>query len=96
MLFPDLAHRGTHRLQTIWGLFAVPVLVVIALVAFGGPHPASTNASLFAAIAGVVALIDFGSAVLHVFHPFTRDVYDLEGLWRDAPRLLLEPRATGS
>jgi len=61
VLLPDLAHRGTHRLQTIWGLFAVPVLVVIALVAIGGPHPPSTNVSLFAAIAGVVALIDFGS-----------------------------------
>lgn len=39
----------------------MPVLVMIALVAIGGPHPPSANASLFAAIGGVVALIDFGS-----------------------------------
>ena len=61
MSLPDLAHRGTHRLQRAWGLFVLPVLVVIAVVAIGGPHPQSSNASLFAAIVGVVALIDFGS-----------------------------------
>ena len=38
---------------------------------------------------GQWALIDFGSVVVHVFHSFTREVYDLEGLWQRAPRLAL-------
>ena len=39
---------------------------------------------------GQWALIDFGSIVVHVFHQFTRQVYNLEEMWRDAPRLPLE------
>ena len=35
---------------------------------------------------GQWALIDFGDVIVHVFHQFTRDVYDLEDMWRDAPR----------
>ena len=61
MSLPDLAHRGMRRLQRIWGLFVAPVLVAIAVVAIGGPHPQSANATLFAAVAGLVALIDFAS-----------------------------------
>jgi ribosome-associated protein len=30
---------------------------------------------------GQWALIDFGNVILHVFHPFTRTLYDLETLW---------------
>ncbi|MBJ18788.1 MAG: ribosome silencing factor [bacterium] len=35
-------------------------------------------------------LIDCNDAVVHVFDPETRVQYDLERLWRDAPRLDLE------
>lgn len=32
-------------------------------------------------------LVDFGSVVVHVFDEQLRGFYDLDGLWRDAPRL---------
>ncbi|HUC37405.1 MAG TPA: ribosome silencing factor [Acidimicrobiales bacterium] len=32
-------------------------------------------------------LMDYGDFVVHVFHEDTRDYYDLERLWGDAPRL---------
>ena len=32
---------------------------------------------------------DFGSVVVHVFHPEKRALYRLEDLWNDAPRLSL-------
>jgi ribosome-associated protein len=32
-------------------------------------------------------LLDFGDVVVHVFYHPVRAFYDLEGLWRDAPRL---------
>jgi len=35
-------------------------------------------------------LIDCNDAIVHVFDPETREQYDLERLWRDAPRLDLE------
>jgi ribosome-associated protein len=42
---------------------------------------------------GQWALIDFGAVVVHIFHQFTREVYDLETLWRDAPRLPVHVQA---
>lgn len=35
-------------------------------------------------------LIDCNDAIVHVFDPETREQYDLERLWRDAPRLELD------
>lgn len=36
---------------------------------------------------GQWALVDFGDVILHVFNPDMRQEYDLERIWRDAPRL---------
>ncbi len=35
---------------------------------------------------GQWAIIDCGAVVVHVFHQFARDVYDLESLYMNAPR----------
>ncbi len=32
-------------------------------------------------------LLDFGSVVVHIFYDYVRDIYDLEGLWSEAPRI---------
>ena len=32
-------------------------------------------------------LLDYNDIIIHIFHRETRDYYDLEGLWHDAPRL---------
>jgi ribosome-associated protein len=39
---------------------------------------------------GQWTLIDFGDAVVHVFHHPRREYYDLESLWSDAPRVPIE------
>ena len=36
-------------------------------------------------------VMDYGDAVLHIFYEPVREVYDLEGLWAEAPRLEPEP-----
>ena len=38
----------------------------------------------------VWVLLDYGSLVIHIFQPETREYYDLDGLWMEAPRLPLE------
>jgi ribosome-associated protein len=35
-------------------------------------------------------LLDFGDVVLHIFYHPVREVYDIEGLWIDAPRIALK------
>jgi ribosome-associated protein len=35
-------------------------------------------------------LLDFGDVVLHVFYHPVREIYDIEGLWIDAPRVELQ------
>lgn len=34
-------------------------------------------------------LLDYGNVVIHIFLQSERDFYDLEGLWRNAPRIAL-------
>jgi ribosome-associated protein len=40
--------------------------------------------------AGRWTLLDYGDVVLHVFYHPVRELYDLEGLWVDAPRVKLD------
>ncbi len=35
-------------------------------------------------------IIDYGSVIIHIFHKERRDLYALESLWGDAPRLEIE------
>lgn len=58
---PDLTRHGTRRLRQIWVLFVIPVLAVIAIVVVSAPEASSGSSALFGVIAGLVAVIDFGS-----------------------------------
>jgi len=39
------------------------------------------------------AVLDYGDVVMHVFRDEERNVYDIEGLWQDAPRVDLKASA---
>ena len=41
-------------------------------------------------------LLDYGDLVVHVFLRETREYYDLERLWADAPRIAWEPPASAA
>jgi ribosome-associated protein len=47
-----------------------------------GFHPDSSEGTA----AGNWALLDYGDVIVHVFQQPTREFYDLEGLWAEAPR----------
>lgn len=38
-------------------------------------------------------LLDYGDVTVHVFQQPVREFYDLEGLWSEAPEVVLEPAA---
>jgi ribosome-associated protein len=43
---------------------------------------------------GEWVLLDYGDLIIHLFDRETRDYYDLERLWADAPRIAFEPSST--
>lgn len=47
-------------------------------------------------VEGRWALIDFGSVIVHVFQDHLRDFFNLEGLWRDAPRIHVREETASS
>ena len=59
----------------------------LAVKKAGGPVPISVEGLEEA----TWILIDFGPFVVHVFQQETREFYDLERLWRDAPRIAWTP-----
>ncbi|MBI9088061.1 MAG: ribosome silencing factor [Desulfobacterium sp.] len=36
---------------------------------------------------GTWSLLDYGDVIIHVFDKETRDLYDIEGMWSDVPRV---------
>lgn len=69
---------GNHRLVR-----AIVDDVERAVAEAGGPKPLRVEG--LDTLAWV--LMDYGDFVVHVFDEPTRELYDLERLWRDAPRI---------
>ncbi len=59
---------------------------------FGGPAPVSIEGLGDASW----VLMDFGSFVVHVFQQEVREFYDLERLWKEAPKVSWEATAQAS
>ncbi|MBA3014005.1 MAG: ribosome silencing factor [Proteobacteria bacterium] len=55
-----------------------------------------TNAKAEGLEEGQWVLLDFGDVIVHIFYHEARQVYDLEGLWHDAPRVDLTSLATST
>lgn len=47
------------------------------------------NLGIEGASEGKWILMDYNDVIIHIFHEYVRDVYDLEGLWHTAPRVKL-------
>ena len=41
-------------------------------------------------------MLDYGNVMIHLFDPDARGYWDLEGLWGDAPRVVVPGIADGS
>jgi ribosome-associated protein len=66
---------------------AIAEAVVSAAADAGLPRPSMEGRTY-----GRWILLDAGPVTVHVFHELLRELYDLERLWGDAPRLSLELR----
>ncbi len=53
-------------------------------------HKKVKNTSTEGLTEGHWVLLDYNDVVVHVFYSETRQFYDLEGLWHDAPRIEVE------
>lgn len=42
--------------------------------------------------AGAWLVLDYGDVIFHVFREEAREYYDLDGLWGDAPQIVLDPK----
>lgn len=40
---------------------------------------------------GLWVLMDFNDVIIHIFSPALREFYNLEGLWSEAPQVIVEP-----